>query len=175
MKNVQSSLLVCGLVSGPAHVTNVQDSVLVISCRQLRMHDCRNVDVYLACSSRPIIEDCEGIRFGKLPNTYVSHTFRHYLYSSSLPLPFVATSTLRRCLYANEIQEHMHEHDDQGPPAPNMWDQVDDFKWLKAEQSPNWSILPAKDTVQDEVWREIVPGGPGWTLEDILKATGVLK
>ena len=68
----------------------------------------------------------------------------------------------------------MHEQTDQGQ-AKNMWDQVDDFKWLKAEQSPNWSLLPPEDTVMDDIWREIVPGGPGWTLEDILKATRVLK
>jgi hypothetical protein len=24
----------------------------------------------------------------------------------------------------------------------NQWDQIDDFKWLKAEQSPNWRVLP---------------------------------
>jgi hypothetical protein len=55
-----------------------------------------------------------------------------------------------------------------------MWDQVDDFKWLKAEHSPNWSILPPEAAVPDEVWREIVPGGPAWSLNDILKATKVL-
>ena len=55
-----------------------------------------------------------------------------------------------------------------------MWDQVDDFKWLKAEHSPNWSILPPEATVVDEVWREIVPGGPGWSLSDILRATHVV-
>ncbi|SLM40181.1 Tubulin-specific chaperone C [Lasallia pustulata] len=58
---------------------------------------------------------------------------------------------------------------------PNQWDQVDDFKWLKAEHSPNWSILPPAEQVPDEVWRDIVPGGPGWSLDDILKATNVIK
>ena len=71
IRGVTSSLLLCGRVDGPAHITNVADSVLVIKCRQFRMHDCRNVDVYLTCSSRPIIEDCSGIRFAALPATYV--------------------------------------------------------------------------------------------------------
>lgn len=30
------------------------------------MHGARNVDVYLHCGSRPIIEDCEGVRFAPL-------------------------------------------------------------------------------------------------------------
>ena len=56
----------------------------------------------------------------------------------------------------------------------NQWDQVDDFKWLKATHSPNWSILPPEDSVANEVWRDIVPG-PSWSLEDILRATRVTK
>jgi hypothetical protein len=44
---------------------------------------------------------------------------------------------------------------------------------LKAEPSPNWSVLALADRVPDETWREIVPGGPGWKLKDILKAVGV--
>ena len=62
----------CGQVNGPIHVTDVQGSVLVVTCRQFRMHECKNVDVYLSCSSRPIIEGCSGIRFARLPGAYVS-------------------------------------------------------------------------------------------------------
>jgi tubulin-specific chaperone C len=75
VKTVSGSLLVCGVVSGPAHITGVEDSVIVVTCRQFRMHECKNVDVYLSCSSRPIIEDCSGIRFAQLPNAYVSSFF----------------------------------------------------------------------------------------------------
>eukprot|EP00457_Paulinella_chromatophora_P008861 gb/GEZN01008910.1/.p1 GENE.gb/GEZN01008910.1/~~gb/GEZN01008910.1/.p1 ORF type:complete len:411 (+),score=51.44 gb/GEZN01008910.1/:113-1345(+) len=28
----------------------------------------------------------------------------------------------------------------------NMWDQVDDFNWLRATNSPNWGVLPAANT-----------------------------
>lgn len=75
VKNIRTSLLVCGNVSGPAHITAVEDSVIAVKCRQFRMHECRNVDVYLSCSSRPIIEDCSGIRFAPIPNTYVNTSF----------------------------------------------------------------------------------------------------
>lgn len=71
-KDVQESLLVCGQVHGPAHITGVQNSVIVVSCRQFRMHDCKNVDVYLSSSSNPIIEGCTNIRFGRTPRAYVS-------------------------------------------------------------------------------------------------------
>ena len=54
-----------------------------------------------------------------------------------------------------------------------MWKSVDDFKWLKNEPSPNWSLLPPEDTVVEDVWVEIVPGGPGWSLDDVLRAARV--
>jgi hypothetical protein len=148
MKGVRKSLLLCGKVDGPAHVTGVENSVLVLECRQLRMHDCNNVDVYLQCSSRPIIEDCVGVRFAQLPQAYVSTV--------------------------GDLTVHADASQQSGQASTqNMWDQVDDFKWLKAEHSPNWSILPPEDAVPDEVWSEIVPGGPGWSLTDILRATKV--
>ncbi|EXJ88883.1 hypothetical protein A1O3_01947 [Capronia epimyces CBS 606.96] len=140
---VSSSLLLCGSVSGPAHITKARNSVLVIKCRQLRMHECENVDVYLYCSSRPIIEDCKNIRFTELPKFH-----SELIWSGQGAVP--------------------------GPdPAPNQWNQVDDFKWLKPEPSPHWSILPTEDRIPDETWREVVPGGPGWSVKDILKSVGL--
>ena len=55
----------------------------------------------------------------------------------------------------------------------NQWDQVQDFKWLKAERSPNWSTLAPEDAAPDETWRNIIPRGPGYSVDDILKAVGV--
>ncbi|KAF2121827.1 tubulin-specific chaperone c [Lophiotrema nucula] len=70
LKNIKDSLVVCGHLAGPAHITGVENSVIVTSCRQFRMHASKNVHVYLYCSSRPIIEDCERIRFAPLPEMY---------------------------------------------------------------------------------------------------------
>ncbi|KAA8894283.1 tubulin binding cofactor C-domain-containing protein [Sphaerosporella brunnea] len=65
IKDVSGCLLLLGkdAVDGPVHLTDVKDSTLVFGCRQFRMHDARNVDVFLHCRSRPIIEDCSEIRF----------------------------------------------------------------------------------------------------------------
>lgn len=72
LKNIKESLIVCGHVNSAAHVTGVEGSVLVVASRQFRMHECRDCVVYLDCSSRPIIEDCKGIKFAPLPKAYVS-------------------------------------------------------------------------------------------------------
>ncbi|TVY84767.1 Tubulin-folding cofactor C, partial [Lachnellula suecica] len=134
LKNIKHSLIIAGHVAGAAHITGVEDSILVVASRQVRMHDCKNVDVYLHCASRPIIEDCNNVRFCPIP----------------------------KC----------HEIVGEAPIA-NQWDQVDDFKWLKAEHSPNWSILSEELRLTEDVWTTLVPGGPGVGLDDILNKIGI--
>ncbi|KAJ4990774.1 tubulin binding cofactor C [Stagonosporopsis vannaccii] len=107
LKNLRACTIVTGRVSGATHITSITDSTLYVATRQFRMHGGRNVDVYLHCGSRPIIEDCEGVRFAPLPEG---------------------------------------EMGAEGVGA-NMWDQVDDFGWLKAERSPNWGVLPEGERV----------------------------
>ncbi|KAF2237467.1 TBCC-domain-containing protein [Viridothelium virens] len=70
MKYVTESLIIDGDIRGPVHVTGLERCVIVVASRQFRMHDCKNCDVYLHCSSRPIVERCEGISFAPLPETY---------------------------------------------------------------------------------------------------------
>lgn len=72
IKDVSRSLIIAGHVAGPAHITGVKDSVLVVNARQVRIHECENVTVWLWCGSHPIIEDCKNMRFAELPETYVS-------------------------------------------------------------------------------------------------------
>lgn len=71
IRNISGSLVIAGQVAGPAHVTGVRDSVLVVNARQVRMHECRNVTVYLWCGSHPIIEDCEDVRVAPLPAAFL--------------------------------------------------------------------------------------------------------
>lgn len=56
--------------------------------------------------------------------------------------------------------------------APNQWDQIDDFKWLKAEPSPHFMLLPEAQRVQGEVWTEKIQSGR-LSLDDTLKAVRV--
>ncbi|KAL8935203.1 MAG: hypothetical protein Q9211_004822 [Gyalolechia sp. 1 TL-2023] len=68
INNIQTSVLMSGPINGATFVTGMTASVLVVACRQLRMHRCRDCVVYLRCSSRPIIEDCSSIRFAPFPD-----------------------------------------------------------------------------------------------------------
>jgi hypothetical protein len=73
LKNIKHSLIIAGHVAGPAHITGVENSIIVVSARQVRMHDCKNVQVYLHCTSHPIIEDCSQVAFAPLPTHYVGY------------------------------------------------------------------------------------------------------
>jgi hypothetical protein len=72
LKNISGSVVVAGRVSGSAHITGVRNSAIVVVARQVRIHECENVDLYLHCASHPIIEDCKGMRFAPPPACYVS-------------------------------------------------------------------------------------------------------
>ncbi|KAK7937194.1 Tubulin-specific chaperone C [Apiospora aurea] len=135
IKNIRNSLLVCGTVAGPTHITGVKDSIIVVASRQVRIHECENVDLYLHCGSHPIIEDCSGMRFAPIPATY----------------------------YAGKAEEI---------GAENQWDRVDDFKWLKAESSPNWRVLPEEARIADDVWQKTVSGSLT-SRKEILRSVGV--
>lgn len=71
LKDIDRCLIVAGRVSGPIHINNVSNSTLVVVAHQVRIHNCNNVNIYLHCTSHPIIEDCSGMRFAPLPSCYV--------------------------------------------------------------------------------------------------------
>lgn len=135
LKDISRSLVIVGHVDGPMHVTGITDSVIVVAARQVRMHECRNVVVYLQCTSRPIIEDCTEMRFAPLPQRYMG---------------------------PNDKADK------------NQWDQVDDFKWLKADHSPNWSLLPEENRLPTDVWENVVHN-PNLDTVDILKKAGIAR
>lgn len=72
LRDIDGSVVVAGHVDGPVHVTGVRDSVVVVTARQVRIHECENVAFYLHCLSRPIVEDCKAVRFAPAPESYVS-------------------------------------------------------------------------------------------------------
>lgn len=55
----------------------------------------------------------------------------------------------------------------------NQWDRVDDFKWLKAGHSPNWTTLSEGERLGEEVWTKDVPGRPGVNVDGTLAKVGI--
>lgn len=98
-------------VAGSAHVENLVDCVVCVAARQLRVHAARRVRFHVRTSSRPIVEDSRDVGF------------------APLVVP-TDDACIRETLKARGFDQ------DTG-----MWKNVDDFKWLKASQSPNWRLL----------------------------------
>ena len=100
IRHVKKSLLKCGRVYGPAFIANAEDSVVVVACKQLRVHESSHCVFYLHCESRPIIENCTGIKFAPLPKSLVMSswifTYQEVESSRSLTLgnPLVGATTL---------------------------------------------------------------------------------
>lgn len=132
LRNIASSIIIAGRVSGPVHITNVTDSILVITAHQVRIHECSNVDIYLHCSSTPIIEDCTSMRFAPLPEHYMTEAERS---------------------------------------TENQWNQVNDFKWLKASHSPNWTVLSDSQKLAEGDWKKL--GQPGASATETLRNIGL--
>lgn len=56
----------------------------------------------------------------------------------------------------------------------NQWDQVDDFKWLKAGHSPNWTTLSEAGRLGQEMWEKVVPGQLGVSVDETLKKLNIV-
>ena len=54
----------------------------------------------------------------------------------------------------------------------NQWDQVDDFKWLKSEPSPNWAILPEEKRLSEAEWTDAIDSD--YSVEDKLHKLGIV-
>ncbi|QDS77869.1 hypothetical protein FKW77_000251 [Venturia effusa] len=51
----------------------------------------------------------------------------------------------------------------------NRWNQVQDFQWIKAEHSPNWSEIPTEGRVADSSWKEVVGADEGVEIDEIMQ------
>jgi hypothetical protein len=117
--NLTRCTLVGGPVAGALHVENLMDCKIYAVSRQVRIHSAENCDFYLKVRSGPIIEFSTGLRFA----------------------PLGAAEAL---LDNPESADHFNIQglEDTTDHTSTEWADVQDFGWLRASASPNWSILP---------------------------------
>ncbi|ONK75558.1 uncharacterized protein A4U43_C03F18150 [Asparagus officinalis] len=105
----------CGPVLGSILIEEVRGCLFVLASHQIRIHQAKETDFYLRVRSRPIIEDCGGVRFGPYRFSYEG--------------------------VDDELRESRLDEE------TGNWGNVDDFKWLRAVQSPNWCLIPEEEWV----------------------------
>ena len=75
--NARQTLIICGAVSGSVFLSESQDCVLLATSGQMRLYNCENCAVYLHCTSKPVIECSDRIKFAPLPSLVVSLLLFH--------------------------------------------------------------------------------------------------
>ena len=74
------TIIFCSYVSGSVFLSESQDCVILVTCGQMRLYKCENCAVYLHCTSEPVIEHSNGIKFAPLPGTLVSTYFSNAVF-----------------------------------------------------------------------------------------------
>lgn len=125
------------------------DVRLVGRSRAIFIHRLRNCKVYVGpVMGSVLIDDAEGCVFVLASHQIRIHNARgcdFYLRVRSRPI--IEDSNGVRfapyCLQYDGIEEDLRES--KLDEETGNWANVDDFKWLRAVQSPNWSILPENE------------------------------
>lgn len=115
INNLVNCKVYVGAITGSVLIEGAEGCVFVLASHQIRIHNAKNCDFYLRSRSRPIIEDCNGVRFA----------------------PY--------CLSYEGIDKDLTEAN--LCEETGNWVNVDDFRWLRAVQSPNWSVLPENERI----------------------------
>ncbi|XP_022929266.1 tubulin-folding cofactor C [Cucurbita moschata] len=118
---------------------------LIGSVRALFIHKLRNCKVYTGpVMGSILIDDVEGCTFAMASHQIRIHNAKNsdfYLRVRSRPI-IEDSSSVRfapYCVSYEGIEEDLKDAS-LGEETGN-WENVDDFRWLRAVQSPNWSIL----------------------------------
>ncbi|XP_047307944.1 tubulin-folding cofactor C [Impatiens glandulifera] len=118
-------------------------------CRALFIHRLYNCKVYVGPVSGSILideaEDCVFVLASH--QIRIHHTKKSDFFLRVRSRPIIEDSTGLRfapyCLIYNGIEKDLK--DSNLDEETGNWTNVDDFRWLRAVQSPNWSILPENE------------------------------
>jgi len=84
IRGLKRVVLICGYINGSVLVHDCEECLLLLGCRQFRIHTSKNTSVQLYVTSRPTIEHCQGITFApyrsvdESDNLFPSEPSQHY-------------------------------------------------------------------------------------------------
>ncbi|KAG1675415.1 hypothetical protein FOA52_012334 [Chlamydomonas sp. UWO 241] len=141
--------VVAGPVTGAVFVDSVTRCTLSLATYQARIHCTTDTDFYLRARSNPIVEHSSRVRFAPLVLAALGGSGDSGPSSSSPPEDAALSALLTRHKLGEET---------------GMWNQVEDFGWIKASHSPNWAEVP----VGERIGAVVVP----WALAQAREAYG---
>jgi len=118
-ENITRCTVITGPVTGGCFSEGAVDCKFHLVAHQLRLHHVTQSDFYVQVPTEmsSIIEDCNGLRFAPYAIEYLDLE--------------------QQCKEKGLTKEHCGDN----------WSRVQDFKWLRQQQSPNWCILPEAERV----------------------------
>jgi hypothetical protein len=143
-------------VEGSLFLSDCSDCTVYGACFQLRVKSSHRMRFYVTTMSTPVIESSDGISFG---------SYKSWRGLESTPTaPYFSTSavvsgdTPRFASHAAWLTE-VGRFSNAEQQLRESFKKVDDFHWLRQQQSPNWSVeAPEHYAVSDEVFTE--PSNP---------------
>ena len=117
------------------YMEKCQGCTLYLAARQLRIHHTYDTTLYVHVVSGPVIEDCDGLKFAPWALAY----------------PGWEEQFVEAGLRVRVREGEGGREGEQG----NAWQEVKDFKWLRLQQSPHWSVVPEEERVREEVVGEV--------------------
>ncbi|OII72072.1 uncharacterized protein cubi_01405 [Cryptosporidium ubiquitum] len=115
ISNTEDSTIYFGPVSTSVSVKNCKNCTIVLTCRQIRIHNSNGLKIRLSCCTPPLIENCSNIIF----DIRIKNSLNFYK------------------MFENHLRE-IGLHESEFLIKSNF--KVSDFSWLKIQDSPNWKF-----------------------------------
>jgi len=121
VNDICNSVLVLGKVDGSAMLHNIERCTIVLKCHQLRIHNSKNLIIYLEVpsDSSAVIESCSGVTFANIPSDLglvpssetnevpatrpIVQDFSHIMSSTSPNWRFIEDDGVARCRFLKNI------------------------------------------------------------------------
>ncbi|KAK9172983.1 Tubulin binding cofactor C family protein [Cryptosporidium meleagridis] len=116
ISNTEDSSIYFGPVSTSVLIKNCKNCLIVVACRQIRIHNSHGLKIWLSCCTIPLIENCYNIAF----DIRAKNNANFYK------------------MFESHLQE-MGIHKSEFLTKDNF--KVSDLSWLKIQDSPNWKFV----------------------------------
>ena len=112
IKHLSNCKLQASAVQNATFIDFADNCKIYLASHQIRIHNSKETEFHLVARSNPIIEHCEGLGFGNLQNTDFG-----------------------------KGNVDLQKEAGLDAELKNLFDQVQDFNWLKKDHSPNWKSI----------------------------------
>lgn len=133
----------CLPIAGSVFLSDCAHCRVYVACQQLRMKDCHDMDIFVWCASTPVIESCDGVRFG--PYTCWDGLLHS---TASNGATYATHAEWVRCV--GEMADTAH--------TAHNYTNVEDFQWVRKTVSPHWRVMMgAEETRNSTIFGPATP------------------